>query len=150
MKSFVEIIAIFLSSVNLLLTRFVLFGLRQPTPVPVWMVKVFSSAISPLLLLLGLLFATLGLILNSILLIVTGSIAALLYLLHIIRTTRPADPSTALERVFGSDWKNNLPPERIASFLPGRYVLRLPSHPEPILDRNITFYTIPDTDRHLL
>ena len=149
MKPFLEIFAIFLSSVNLLMTRFVLFGLRQPTSVPAWMAKVFTSAVSPLLLLLGLLFATLGLILNSILLIVTGSCAALLYLLHIIKITRPGDPSTGLERAFGVHWKSNISPEKTVFFLPGRYVLRLPNPPKPIFDRNIIFYTIPDADRHL-
>ena len=50
--NFLEILIISFASVNLFLTRFVLIKLRQPTTVPLWMIKVFTSAISPLLFLL--------------------------------------------------------------------------------------------------
>jgi hypothetical protein len=43
MKLFFEILIIFLASVNLLLTRFALVRLKQPTTVPLWLIKVFTS-----------------------------------------------------------------------------------------------------------
>jgi acetyl esterase/lipase len=150
MKLFLQILIISLASVNLLMTRFALFRLRQPTSLLFWAIKVFVSAISPLLFLAGVVFAISGLLLNSIPAIVVGGASALLYLFHIIKITRPADSFTGFESQFGFQWKNKIPKERKDCFLKRRYVLRLPKSPEPVLQQNISFYTIPGTNRQLL
>jgi len=115
-----------------------------------WVIKVFVSAISPILFLAGILFAISGLLLNSIPAVVIGSICALLYLFHIIKITRAPDSFSGFENQFGLHWLNKIPKERKDCFLKKRYVLRLPKSPEPIMNQNISFYTIPGTNHKLL
>jgi acetyl esterase/lipase len=150
MKLFLEIFLILIASVNLLLTWLALFRLHQPTTLFAWAMKVFTSAISPLLLLAGLMVAVFGFILNSLPAMAMGSCSALLFLIHIIVITRRPDRSTDFESAFGSDWLNNVPPEIKDYFLRKRYVFRLPDFPEPIVDRNVSFFRIPGGNRQLL
>jgi acetyl esterase/lipase len=150
MKLILQVVVIFLASVNLVLTGLVWFGLRQPTTLFLWIIRVVTSAISPLLFLLGLLTTVFGIALNSLPAIVLGSFSAILYLVHIVKITRGPDASTGFESSFGSHWESRIAPERKARFLSKRYVLRLPDSPEPTIDQNISFYTIPDTHRQLL
>ncbi len=149
-KLIILILIIFLASVNLLLVRFAIIRLRQPTSLLFWAIKVFVSSISPILFLAGMLFVISGLFLNSIPAIIIGGLSALLYLFHIIKITRAPDSFTGFESQFGLDWLNKIPKERKDYFLKKRYVLRLPKPPEPILHQNIFFYTIPGTHRQLL
>ena len=144
------ILFIFFGAVILLLSRFALVGLKQPGTVPLWLLKVFTSALSPLFLVFELLVAVTGLLFHSTAAFVIGSCGIFLYLIHIIQITRAPDASTNLESCFGDHWKNRIAPERKSRFLPRRYVLWLPKSPEPIFEQNIPFYTIPGTDRALL
>lgn len=150
MTRILPIIAIFLASINLLLTLPALFRLRQPTSLAVWGMKVGISAGSPVLFLSGLLIALFGWALGSPLAIMLGGCSAVLFLCHIVQITRPPQSSTGFEQAFGAQWKNRIPRERTDCFLPSRYVLRLPNVPEPILNQNIPFHTIPGTGRRLL
>lgn len=84
MKLILLIIVIFSASVNLLMTRFVLFRIHQPTTLALWGVKVFVSAISPFLFLAGLILAGIGLGLNSLPAIAIGSFSAFLFFIHIM------------------------------------------------------------------
>jgi acetyl esterase/lipase len=54
------------------------------------------------------------------------------------------------ERVFGAKWKSQIKPEQTKYFLPSPTVLKLPHVPEPRLNQNIAFATVPGTDRKLL
>lgn len=150
MKLFFEILITFLAFVNLLLTWPALIGLHQPTTLQLWMVKVFTSAISPFLFLSGLFIAIIGLIINSFVIIVIGSFSALLYLIHIVRISSASDAANSFEQAFGMQWEDRINKERKTYFLPKRYVLRLPNSPDPVFNQNISFYTIPGTSRQLL
>ena len=114
------------------------------------MVKVFISALSPVSLLTGIIFAILGIVLNSLPAIAIGSCSALLYLIHIIKIGSAPDPSTGLEKTFGEKWDNRFHQERKKFFLRSRYVLKLSASPDPIFNQNISFHTIADTNRELL
>jgi acetyl esterase/lipase len=149
-KLIIQILIIFLASVNLLMTRFALFRLHQPTSLMFWAIKVFVSAISPILFVAGIVLAISGLLLNSIPAIVIGGTSALLYLFHIIKITRAPDSFTGFESQFSLQWQNKIPAERKNYFLSRSYVLRLPKSPESILNQNISFYTIPNTNCQLL
>ncbi|WP_273568056.1 alpha/beta hydrolase [Maribacter halichondriae] len=141
---------VFLLSITLLMTYLLYFRLRQPTSFALWLVKVFVSALSPLLFLFALLTALLGFAVHSVLLIVLGFLNALLYGIHIGKITRPPKRATSFGQAFGPGWESSIPPEHKTSFLPKRYVFKLPKSPDHIFDQNISFYTIPDTDRRLL
>ena len=150
MKTLLLIIVILLASVNSLIARFALVRLRQPTTPAVWMVKVFVSALSPILFIIGVLTAFCGILLNSWLAIIIGSSGALLYLIHVIKITRAPDSLTSLEKAFGERWEDHVPQERKDFFLRNRYVFKLPQSPDPIFNRNISFHTIAGTSRELL
>ena len=150
MKTLLSILVILLASVSLLMTRFALVRLRQPTTPAVWMVKVFISALAPILFMVGVLTASFGIVLNSWPAIAIGSCSALLYLIHIIKISSDPDSSTNFEKAFGEQWEDRIPEERKNYFLRKRYVLRLQDSPEPILSQNISFHTIEETYRRLL
>jgi acetyl esterase/lipase len=150
MKPFLEILLIFFASVNLLLSRFALIKLKQPGTVPLWLIKVFTSALSPLLLVIGFLFSITGLIFHSTAIFVIGACSVVLYSIHIIQITQSPDANNKLEISFGENWKNRIAPEIKSLFLQHRYVFWLPKSPDPIVKQDIPFYTIPGTDRALL
>lgn len=145
-----HILVIFFASINLLLTWPALIGLHQPTTLPLWMLKVFTSAISPILFITGLIFAIVGLIISSAPAMVLGGLSAFVFLIHIITITQPPDSSTGFEQAFGPQWQDEIPPGRKASFLSKRYAVQLPNCLKPVFEQNISFYTIPGTNRQLL
>jgi acetyl esterase/lipase len=150
MKITWEIILIFFGVVNLLLTRFTLFRLHQPTTFVSWILKVLVSGLSPILFLAGLVVAFLGWILYSIPATVIGVLSSFIYLTHIIKSSRSPDPQTGFEKAFGENYDSKIPTERSSSFLSKRYVVLLPNSPAPRVTRDIPFYQIPDSDRQLL
>ncbi|MFC0775082.1 alpha/beta hydrolase fold domain-containing protein [Terrimonas alba] len=150
MQLILQILVILLASINLLMIRFALFRLHQPTTLFLWLIKVFVSALSPVLFFVGIIVAISGLILNSWLAIAFGSCSALLYLIHITKISSTTERFTGFEKAFGEQWKNYIPQGRKYRFLPNRYVLKLPKSPDPVFSQNISFYTIPGTNRQLL
>jgi hypothetical protein len=82
-----HILVIFFASINLLLTWPALLGLPQPTTLHLWMLKVFTSAISPILLITGLKFGIVGLIISSAPAVFLGGLSAFVFLIHIINKT---------------------------------------------------------------
>lgn len=148
MKTILEIIVIFIASLNLVLTRFALFRLYQPTTLFSWLIKVLASGLSPILFLVGISTVFFGWILSSTPSVAIGGLSSLLYLIHIIRVTGAPDSSTNFEIVFGKDFERKIPQSRF--FLPRRYVVFLPNAPNPIVTQNIPYYTIPDSNRQLL
>jgi acetyl esterase/lipase len=144
------IIVVFVASVNLILTGLIWFGLRQPTTLFLWMIQVFTSAISPVLFLVALLTIVFGFTLHSQPAIALGILSAFLYFLHIVKIIRGPERADGFESAFDPLWESRIPQERQASFLSSRYVLRLPDSPEPIFNPNVSYYTIPGTNRQLL
>src|SRR5215204_5680173 len=110
MKLILEVVVIVFASFNLLLSWFVVFRLHQPTTIFNWMIKVFISAFSPILFLVGLLSFIIGLILNSVPAMAIGSLSSLPYLIYIVRTSRPPDSTTGFEKVFGTQWQDRISP----------------------------------------
>ena len=149
MKTAFEIIFVCLSVVNLVLSRFAFFKLRQPSTPFLWIIKVFTSALSPALFLIGLLATLSGLILSSLPLIIIGATSALVYLTHILKITRGPEASSTWEDIFSKSEKFQSNGSK-SFFMPNRYVFRLPNSPEPIFNPDVPFYTIQDSNRPLL
>ena len=150
MKIAFHILIIFLAAFNLLLSYFVMFPLRQPTTLAMWAVKVFVCALAPVLFLVGVFTALLGLFANSLPAGVIGILSALIYFVYIIQTSRPPKAENSFDNAFGVNWEKQIPEERKNSFLKNRYVLLLPKSPEPVFQQDISFCTIPETGRELL
>jgi acetyl esterase/lipase len=138
MNLFFEILLIFTASFILVLARFALLRLNQPTTLPLWMIKVLTSAASPLLLLLGLLITVTGIIFSSTIVTIIAGLGVILFFAHIVQITRPPDAAPGLKNIAGKNFLNR------------RYVFWLRKSPAPIFEQNIPFYTIPGTNRSLL
>ena len=96
---------------------------------------------------LGALAAALGAKRRSRFAIMTGVLGAGVGAYYITRVTAPHD---GLERAFGPDWKQRIPPDAERRMLQRRRSMRLPRVPEPRWTRDVPFWTIPGTDRQLL
>src|SRR5688572_11013018 len=132
------------------LTSILLFTrLRWPAPI-FWIAKLFASALSPLLLLTGALTTTAGLATGSIFISAIGIYNVLIFFIHIYRITRPIDPRYGFEQAFGLHWEGRIDKALKKSFLPKRTVLKLPVAPSARMEQNISFATIPNSDRKIL
>ena len=127
------------------------FFLRVQWPAPaLWFLKLFVSALSVWLFLIGVISTIAGLTTGSYFISGIGIYVAVIFLIHIFRVTRPPDSSNGFEFAFGSQWGDRINPQQEKFFLPRRTILRLPIVPNPRMETNISFATIPETDRKLL
>ena len=150
MKSFLSILLIILASVNVLMARFALFRLHRPGSPVMWMIKVFISALSPVLFLIGIITALLGIVVNSLPAIAIGTLSCFLYLIHIISISLTSFSASNMKSVFGEHLNKPKPGERNRYFLRNRYAFILPGRPHSIVNQNISFHTITTANRELL
>ena len=123
--------------------------LKWPAPV-LWFLKLYVSALSLVLGFIGVMVSIIGLITASGFITLIGAYVALIFFMYIYRVSRSPDFSGSFENAFGVHWENRLTPQQKNRFLPSRLQSRLPPQPEPRLERDIAFATIPDTGRKLL
>ncbi len=145
----IQILATVLGCLAALMSILILLRLHWPAPV-LWIIKLFASALSPLFVVVGVLSVIVGLTTGSVFMSLMGMYVALFFFSHIYRITRPPDVSSGFEQAFGLNWKNRISTEQKNHFLPSRTILKLPSVPIPRIQQNISFATIPRTDRQLL
>ena len=144
-----QILATVLGCLAALTSLFILLRLQWPAPI-LWIVKLIVSALSPLFFLIGVLSVFVGLTTGSVSISLIGVYDGLFFLLYIVRVTRPPDVSNGFEQAFGLNWKSQISAEQKGHFLPRRTIIRLPAVPIPRLEQDISFATIPGTDRQLL
>lgn len=143
----IQILAGFIGGVIALSS--ILFFVRLHWPAPaLWFLKLYTSALSPILAAIGLLVTIVGLTTGSVIVGLIGIYDVLIFSIHFIMVTRPPHFSNSFEQAFGLHWENRIGQKKY--FLPSRRVLRLPPVPEPRMQQNISFVTIPGTDRKLL
>lgn len=148
-KFIIQSLAAFSGSLAALMSIPLLLRLHWPAPF-LWIIKLYASALSPLLALVGVLCAIAGWATGSVFISLTGVYAGLIFFIHLYTITRPPNSSGSFEKAFGLHWESSLYPEQKKHFLPGRTTLKLPAVPHPRLQQNIPFATIPDTNRQLL
>jgi acetyl esterase/lipase len=112
-----------------------------------WMPQLFHHAISPLLVLSGLLGAALGWWAGAPIAVAAGLISAALSAIYIWRVIRP---HRAFDDAFGPDWEGQMSDHQRSTMLPRRWSLGLPRTDDPRWERDIAFCTIPGADRQLL
>lgn len=122
---------------------------QWPAPM-LWILKLFASALSPVLLLVGAVCVVVGLTTHSAYISGIGVYVVLVFGIHIYLVTRPPDRDTGFKSAFGLHWSDSIAPERKDHFIQKRLSFRLPASPEPRLTQNIPFAAIPDTTRQLL
>jgi len=123
--------------------------LRWPAMV-MWAIKLFTSALSPLFAVIGVLCAVVGLMTNSVFISVLGVYDVLIFSIHFIRITRQPGASGNFEQAFGLHWENRINPGQKNRFLRARTVMKLRAVADPRIEQNISFSIIPGTDRQLL
>jgi len=148
-KLIIQIIAAASSSIVALLSILLFLRLRWPAPA-LWFLKLYVSALSPLLAVIGALSAIAGLVTGSVFISVFGLSAGLTFVIHIFSVTRSPDFSSGFENAFGLHWKEDSKTEQKKYLVQSRSVLKLPAVPNPRFTQNISFATIPGTDRKLL
>lgn len=144
-----QILAIFSGSLVALLSVLLFLRLRWPAPV-LFILKLFASALSPVMAAVGVLSTVVGLTTGSVFITMIGIVDVLVFCIHMIRVTRPPQAFCGFEQAFGSHWKKQLRPAQKDHFLSRREILKLPGAPTPRLEQNLSFAVIPGTDRQLL
>jgi acetyl esterase/lipase len=150
MNSLLQIVILIIGCINMLMSVAILFRIKQPASPVLWIAKAVPTALATILAFAGVLIVIIGVILSAPIVMIIGGGSALIYFIHIILVTRPPDPATGFEQAFGSAWQNSISQSNRAHFLASRMVLRLPEVQEPVVEQDIVFYTIPDTNRQLL
>ncbi|MFM9947114.1 MAG: alpha/beta hydrolase [Saprospiraceae bacterium] len=148
-KLTIQILATVLGCLGALVSILIFLRLHWPSPV-LWILKLFVTALSPLLFLIGVLSAMVGLTTGSVFISLIGMYDGLIFFIYIFSVTRPPDVSNGFEQAFGLNWENRISAEQKNHFLPTRTIIRLPTVPNPRLEQDISFATIPGTDRKLL
>lgn len=152
MDILIKIIQVFTAVTGCLAVLLILlFFLRLHWPAPaLWFLKLYTSALSPAIALIGIFVATTGLLTGSVFISITGAYVLLVFCFHIFSVTRPPVPSNDFENAFGNNWRDKINNEKKDHFLKSRTRLKLPVVPEPFLEQNISFATIPGTERNIL
>ncbi len=145
----IQILAIVLGCLAALMSIPIFLRLHWPSPV-LWILKLFASALSPLLLVVGVFSIFVGLTTSSVFLDLIGIYDVLIFSIHIFRVTRPTDFSSNFERAFGLNWENRISAEQKNHFLLSRTILKLPTVPLPRMAQDISFATITDSNRKLV
>lgn len=122
--------------------------LRWPAPL-LWITKLFISALSPWLTLLGVIASVVGLITGSALISLVGAYNALIFYIHMYRVTRPPEDRSGFEFAFGEHWQDRIGADQEYHFLPSRTAAWLPSVPDPLMKANVCFGIVPETGREL-
>src|SRR5688572_23204943 len=102
MTSFLEIFAAVLITCNSLLSISLFLRPRWPAAA-LWLIKLYVSAISPWLVLVGALSTVIGLAAGSTLIGAIGILNTLTFLVHVLRVTRPPETSSGFTAAFGPD-----------------------------------------------
>jgi acetyl esterase/lipase len=118
-----------------------------------WFLNMFSHALSPFLVVIGGLGAWLGWLYHAPIAVAAGLLGAGISVIYIALVTVP---QPGFELAFGKDWETRLPTEQESHMLKRRWSLGLPRTGEPLWERDIPFWTIPNdvaaggADRKLL
>lgn len=115
-----------------------------------WILKLYTSALSPLFVLISVLCTIAGFTTGSIFISLIGIYNIFVFSIHLFRITSPPNSSSNFEKAFGVNWENRISTKQKNYFLPTRFLLRLPVVPNPNLKQNISFATIPGTNQQLL
>jgi len=143
-------LATILSGLSLLMS--VLLIVQSPKPPLGFMVLVFkmaAGALSPYWAIMGAVGAVLGWAYDALWAIPMGIAGAGTMIWYVWRCTRD---HTGFENAFGAGWSDLVPPEQAKRMVLKRWTwfLRMKPSPEPSWERDIAFWTIPDTERELL
>jgi len=108
-----------------------------------------AAALSPYWAIIGAAGAVIGWIYQALWAIPMGIVGAGMMIWYVWRCTRD---HKGFEDAFGADWSDQIPPEQARHMVQKRWTwfLKMKASPGPSFERDIAFWTIPDTERELL
>jgi acetyl esterase/lipase len=111
--------------------------------------KLIAGALSPYWAIIGATGAVIGWVYDALWAVPMGIVGAGLMIWYVWRCTRD---HKGFEKAFGAGWEDQIPPELARHMVQKRWrwFLKMKISPEPIWERDVAFWTIPDTDRQLL
>lgn len=140
------VLAYILSGLSLLMSG--LFFLQLKMTSLKLLAKMFAGALSPIWAIIGAAGAVLGGVYQTLWAIPLGVIGAGMMILYIWRVTRG---HTGFEDAFGPNWANQIPTDQAKQMLQKRWsILLRKAKPKPVWERDINYWTVPDTERELL
>lgn len=141
-------LAYLLALVSLILNITLFIRLRPPYNFMIlWLPQLVQHALSPFLVMMGLVGACLGWLSNAPLAVISGLVAAAISAVYVWQVLRQQADFT---QAFGADWATKIPTEQQQQLLHHRWQIGLPSTDTPRWEHNVPFWTIPASDRQLL
>jgi acetyl esterase/lipase len=142
-----KILAYILSGLSLLMSALFLIKLKFPSFV--FLLKLLAVVLSPYWVIMGAVGAVMGWIYQALWAIPMGIVGAGWMTWYVWRCTRDHN---GFEKAFGAGWSDHIPPEQAKHMVKKRWTwfLKMKASPEPAWERDVAFWTIPDTDRELL
>lgn len=147
MKKLIRLIAVILSALSALLGTLHLVRVKTAAGTMLLVPKMVAAALAPILALSGFVGALLGTLMRWPFVQAAGMFGAWASARYFRRTVKTRG---SFETAFGTDWSERIPAEQAAGMLKGRWAWR----PTPANDafpiKDVPFYTIPGSERHLL
>jgi acetyl esterase/lipase len=142
------ILAYILSGLSLLMST--LFLVRPKAQLLfILFLPLTAEALSPIWAIMGTVGALLGWVSDAPWAVLMGIVGAIPMILYVWGCTRD---HKGFENAFGAGWSDQIKPEQERLMVKKRWTwfLKMKASPEPSWERDIPFWTIPDTDRQLL
>lgn len=112
-----------------------------------WILRLLAEAVTPFVALSGAVAAGLALLARSPMAMLAGALGAVVAARDVRQV---AAPHPGFAQAFGVAWERAIAPEQRTGMLRRRWTWHLPAAPEPRWQRDVPFWTLPDTDRRLL
>lgn len=112
-----------------------------------WILRLLAESMTPFIVLSGTVAAGLGLLARAPIAMLTGALGAVVAAEDVRRVTAP-HPGFA--QAFGVGWEQDITRERRTHMLQRRWTWHLPAPPKARWQRDVPFWTLPDSDRRLL
>jgi acetyl esterase/lipase len=143
------ILATILSGLSLLMSVLLLIQTKNPLGWFGLVPKLTAGALSPFWAIMGAVGAAIGWGYQALWAIPLGIVGAGTMIWYVWRCTRDHN---GFEKAFGPGWSDQIPPQQARYMVQKRWALflKMSASPEPSWERDIPFWTIPDTDRQLL
>ena len=143
------ILATILSGLSLLMSILLLIKLKEPTLVMFAILAGIASALSPYWAIMGVVGAVIGWAYQAPWAVPTGVVGAGMMIWYVWQCTRD---HKGFEDAFGAGWKNQISPQQAKRMVKRRWspFLKMKASPKPIWERDVPFWTVPDSDRQLL
>jgi acetyl esterase/lipase len=143
------VLASILSSFSLLMSVLLLIRVHNPLGWATVVPKMIAGALSPFWAIMGVAGAVLGGVYGALWAIPIGIVGAVIMVLYVYRCTRQHD---GFEKAFGADWKSLIDAGQARHMVKRRQsiYLKMKASPKPSFERDLAFWTVPETERELL